>query len=428
MSPKGATMKLPQNKTSRNALLAIVISVAFGTMVLAQIEGPKRGIAPIASTGDFEVIGIEVNTTGETAIEARRKGWEEAQRKGWSALWAKTHGGPSSLADSTLDGIVSAIVVEEEQIGPHRYIARLGITFDRARAGQLLGVGGIAARSAPMLVLPVLYDGGSATVFEQQTIWQRAWATYRTADSKIDYVRPSGAGSESLLLNAGQIGRRSRQWWRTILDQFGAADVIVPIARLHRLYPGGPIIGKFSARHGPDNRYLGSFELRANNAAGLPVMMAQAVKKMDELFIRALASGQLRADSTLTFEAETIAEEDLAPLDTALPKPVDDSKKAEASEDPIEKVIREVEETNKKTDNPAEKEAPLVLPTQTVSVQANTPTAADVDKAESSLRGIPGVQSVSTTSLALGGTSIIRVVYQGDADALRAALAARGFR
>ncbi len=421
-------MKLLQNKTSRTILLALAISAASGSMVFAQIEGPKRGIAPIASTGDFEVTGIEVNATGENAMEARRKGWEEAQRKGWSALWAKTHGGSSSLADSTLDGIVSAIVVEEEQIGPHRYIAKLGITFDRARAGQLLGVGGIAARSAPMMVLPILYDGASPTAFEQQTIWQRAWAMYRTADSKIDYVRPSGAGSESLILNAGQMGRRSRQWWRTILDQFGAADIVVPIARLQRLYPGGPIVGKFSARYGPDNRFLGGFELRANNSAGLPVMMSQAVKKMDELYITALSSGQLRADSTLTFEAETIAEEDLAPLETELPKPATEEKVKPVTEDAIEKAIRDVETEKKKTDNPAEKEAPLILPTQTVSVQANTPTAADLDRAEASLRGIPGVQSVSTSSLALGGTSVIRVVYQGDPDTLRAALASRGFR
>jgi hypothetical protein len=433
MSPKGISMKLPQNNTGRILTIATALSLASASVVWAQIEGPKRGIAPLASTGDFEVTGIEVNATGKDAMEARRKGWEEAQRKGWDALWAKTRGGKSSLSDSTLDGIVAAIVVEEEQIGPKRYVAKLGISFDRARAGQLLGVGGIASRSAPMMILPILYNGAAATVYEQQTAWQRAWATYRTADSKIDYIRPSGAGGESLLLNAGQIGRRSRQWWRVILDQFGAADVIIPIARIERSFPGGPIVGKFSARHGPDNRFLGSFELRAANSAALPAMMEQAVKKMDELFIAALNSGQLRADSTLTFTPETIAEEDLAPLETALPevkekveKPKDDKE----ADDPVEKELRKADEEERKNDNPNDKPAPLAVPvtTQTVSVQANTATAADVDRAEASLRGIPGVQSVSTTSLALGGTSVIRVTYQGDPDAFKAALSARGFR
>ena len=373
MSPKGLSMKMPQNNTVRFLATAAALSLASASVLYAQIEGPKRGIAPLASTGDFEVFGIEVNTTGKDAMEARRNGWEEAQRKGWSALWAKTRGGASSLSDSTLDGIVAAIVVEEEQIGPRRYVAKLGVSFDRARAGQLLGVGGIAARSAPMMILPIMYNGGAATVYEQQTLWQRAWATYRTSDSKIDYIRPSGAGGESLLLNAGQIGRRSRQWWRVILDQFGAADVIIPIARIERSYPGGPIVGKFSARHGPDNRFLGSFELRANNSAGLPAMMEMAVKKMDELFMAALASGQLRADSTLTFTPETISEEDLAPLETALPvekkEAVERSDADNNRENAIEKALREIEEKERRADNPNDKPATLTLPVLPQPVQ-----------------------------------------------------------
>jgi hypothetical protein len=113
------------------------------------------------------------------------------------------------------------------------------------------------------------------------------------------------------LLNAGQIDRRSRIWWRTILDQFGAADVIIPIARIERLWPGGPVVGRFSARYGPDNKFLGAFTLRTANNSGIPAMMDQAVVKMDELFRSALASGRLRADASLVLEEDIVEEEDL---------------------------------------------------------------------------------------------------------------------
>jgi hypothetical protein len=312
MSPKDCRMKKSGGKWFRTAAIALPLALIGGGIVVAQIEGPKRGIAPVASTGDFEVADIEVNVTGDSAQEARQKGWEEAQRLGWSKLWAHTHGGAGgSLSDSTLDGIVAAIVVQEEQIGPRRYVAKLGVLFDRARAGQLLGVSGISRRSAPLLLLPVTFSAGAATVFEQRTFWQRSWAKYRTADSTIDYVRPSGAGGESLLLNAGQLDRRSRTWWRTILDQFGAADVIIPIARIERQWPGGPVIGHFSARYGPDNKYLGGFTLRTANSSGIPGMMDQAVIKMDQLFQTALAGGRLRADSSLVLEQQIIDDEEL---------------------------------------------------------------------------------------------------------------------
>ena len=312
MSPKGAEMTNLRKNWFRIAAFGLPLALVGGGMVVAQIEGPKRGIAPIASAGDFEVTGVSVNVVGDNAFEARKKGWEQAQRIAWAALWRKTHNeAGANLSDSTLDGITAAIVVEREQIGPRRYVAKLGVLFDRARAGQLLGVSGVARRSAPLMLLPVTYSAGAPTVFEQRTSWQRSWAKFRTADSTIDYVRPSGAGGESLLLNAGQPERRSRIWWRTILDQFGAADVIIPIARIERQWPGGPVIGRFSARYGPDNKFLGAFTLRTSSSAGIPAMMDQAVLRMDQLFQSAFSSGRLRADASLVLEPEVVEGEDL---------------------------------------------------------------------------------------------------------------------
>ncbi|WP_407819993.1 hypothetical protein, partial [Staphylococcus aureus] len=95
--------------------------------------------------------------------------------------------------------VVSGIVVENEQIGPNRYIARLGVLFDRSKASAMLGVSDSVSRSAPMVVIPVMWAGGTATVFEQRTAWQEAWARYRTGNSTIDYVRPVGTGPDPLL-------------------------------------------------------------------------------------------------------------------------------------------------------------------------------------------------------------------------------------
>jgi hypothetical protein len=405
--------------------LAVPFFAGGAVLVHAQIEGPRRGIRPIASNGDFEVPGVFVNTTGKNADEARKAGWEEAQRLAWAKLWEQTHGSKGAqLSDGTLNGIVSAIIVEEEQIGPRRYIARLGVSFDRARAGQLLGVRGIGRKSAPMLILPVMISNGSPYLYERQTPWQAAWAKFRTADSKIDYVRPFGGGGESLLLNAGQMERRSRNWWRVILDQFGAADVIYPIVRLERQYPGGPVIGRFAARYGPENRFLGSFTLRAQNAAGIPAMMAEGVQKMDQLLQDGFAAGRLRAEATLLLEDE-IDEEDLEELEEA-------KKEAEAAaaepKDPLEAAVDSVSDRAEDEREQRPTTPPPASQQVTVNVQVSTPTPEAVDRAEAALRSIPGVRSVVTTSLALGGTSVMRVSYQGDPAALNAALQARGFR
>jgi hypothetical protein len=60
-------------------------------------------------------------------------------------------------------------------------------------------------------------------------------------------------------------------------------------------------------------------------------------------------------------------------------------------------------------------------------VQYATPDAGAVTATESAVRSTGGVQGATTSSLALGGTSVMRVTFLGDREALRAALAARGF-
>ena len=268
--------------------LLLALAIAGISALIAQIEG-ERGIPPLASSSDIEVDGIEVNVHADSAVEARKLGWQEAQRKAWAKL-----NGPK-MPDAQLDAMVVAIVIEHEQIGPRRYIARLGVIFDRAKAGQFVATEGGAAsmRSAPLLVIPVLYSGGVRQVFEVRGPWQRAWANFQSAASPIQYVRPTGAGGDSLIVTAGQAGRRSRLWWRTVLDQFEAADVLIPVAKLERQWPGGPVRGTFTARYGPDNRYLESFTLTANNEDGVPQMLNTALVRMDLIYRDALAQGLL---------------------------------------------------------------------------------------------------------------------------------------
>ncbi|MFO1256050.1 MAG: heavy-metal-associated domain-containing protein [Sphingomonadaceae bacterium] len=383
--------------------LAAGLALVGPASLWAQIEG-ERGIVPVASTTDIQVNDVEVNTTGDNAQDAREKGWQEAARLAW-----KKAGGPS-MDDGSIQSMVAAVVIQREQIGPRRYIATLGVVFDRARAGQYLGgEGGSQAHSAPLLVIPVLYSGGSAQVFEVKSPWQKAWAEFRAGTSSIDYVRPVGAGGDSLLITAGQPSRRSRAWWRNVLNQYGARDVIVPEARLERQWPGGPVRGTFTARYGPDNTFLGSFTLTANDEAGLPRMLAEAVTRLDQMYGQALADGVLKPDTSLNMQAQM--DPGLAALIAAGQAPA-----AAPSAAPTD------------TATAAPPPPPPPVETRTFTVQFASPDASAVDAALGAVRSAPGVKSAGTTSLAVGGTSIMRVTYEGDLDSLAAALRARGWR
>lgn len=369
------------------------IAVLGAGAVMAQIEGGDRGVAAVDSSNDYEVGSVDVDVSGPTAEAARRAGWREAQRKAWVQLSRRLGGGGALLPDGTLDSLVTAIVVGNEQIGPTRYIARLGVLFDRARTAGLLGISSFTTRSPPLVVVPVVWSAGVGGVFEQRTAWQEAWARFRTSTSEIDYIRPPGNGTDPLLLNVGQTQRPARGWWRKVLDLYGGTDVLMPVVRLRRQWPGGPVIGEFEARHGPDNRLLARFALRAGNASAMPALLDAGVKRMDDIYQAAARGGYLRGDPG---------------LNPASPAALDDA--AIGSEATID------------TDDTA------TLPVVSVIVQVETPDAAAVASTESALRGVPGVRSASTSSLALGGVSLMVVSFAGDPAALRAGLEARGWQ
>ena len=389
--------------------MACLALAGFGAArLLAQIEG-DRGIPPVANTVDIQVNGILVDVTGKTGDEARVEGWKLAEKKAWEKL-----NGPAMPIEA-IDAMVSSVVIEREQIGPRRYVARLGVIFDRSKAGQYVGSGeGGGMHSAPMLVIPVLYSGGVRQVFEVRGAWQKAWAEFQASGSPVDYVRPTGSGGESLILTAGQPGRRSRLWWRNILDQFNAADVVVPVARLERQWPGGPVQGTFTARYGPDSRVLQTFTMTARDDEGVPRMLSEAVVRIDGIYRDALAQGVLTPDPTLL--SGRVA------FDHAL--------------DDLRRRLMERDVNGAVSASPAPAAAPTIAApppvaqaeVQSMTVQFASPDAAAVDAAVSAVRGLTGVQSAATTSLAIGGTSVMRVSVAGGQGALATALRARGWQ
>jgi len=373
-------------------LTTAAVALLLGTGIsVAQIEGGDRGVAPVDSSSDYEVSGVSVDVSGKDADSARYGGWRLAQRKAWVQLSQRLGAGGGLIGDGALDSLVSGIVVENEQIGPNRYIARLGVLFDRGKAGAALGVSNNVSRSAPMVVIPVMWTGGAATVFEQRTAWQEAWARYRTGNSSVDYIRPVGTGPDPLLLNYGQTQRPGRGWWRTVLGEYGGSDVLMPTVRLYRQWPGGPVVGVFQARGGPDNTLFGQVALRVGSAAGVPQLLDAGVKRLDDLYQAALRGGLLRGDPGLSYVAPAAVETDIVTPDDSLP---------------VESVAAGT----------------------TIAVQFDSPGAAAVNSTEAAMRAVPGVGSAATSSLALGGVSVMTVTYGGTPDAFRAALQSRGWQ
>jgi hypothetical protein len=190
-----------------------------------------------------------------------------------------------------------------------------------------------------------------------------------------------------MLVNAAQVSRPGRGWWRNIIDLYGAADILVAEVQFQRLYPGGPARGRFIARHGPDGEIVGGFTLTAANGDGVADMMAQGVQRMDQLFADALAAGRLERDTSLNLPPPPVVE---------LP----------------------VEETTAKPTNVA----------NAYQVQIAAKDVKVYNFAMAHLRTLPGIDSATPQLINPSGTSYVLVTYRGDIAALAAALRARGWQ
>jgi hypothetical protein len=361
-----------------------IVGLMLGGAVASRAQDGGDGDGASA----FIVNNIDVDVLGKTTDEARLAAFREAQRRAWPELWSRITGNPPAQAprlnDGALDSMVAGIEVEAERFSTKRYIGRLAVVFDRVRAGKYLGGDMATLTSPPMLLLPVLQDAGAATVYEAQTPWLRAWARFRAGSSPMQYVRATTMVGDSILLNAYQAQRDDRATWRNILNRFRAADVLIAEAKLDRSYPGGPVNGTFTARHGPDGTLLARFKLRVPTSTQLNRMLDVAVRRIDANYALALREGRLRSDPALTA--------DLAPPISSAP------------------IIA------------------LTAPVVGLEVNVATPDAGTWASLESALRGTPTVDGVTLLSLSLGGTSRIRIGHSGTYEWLLYNLDQRGLR
>lgn len=369
-----------------------VLAQAAESAATAAADGDQTATA-IGGSGGLVIGGIQVDTRGKTPDEARGNGWREAQRLAWPALWKRMSGQDEAsapkLADSALDGIVSAIEIENERIGSNRYVARLAVVFDRVRTSRFLGRYAEVNASPPFLVMPVLQDAATRYAYEDNSPWLQAWNRLRAGETPVDYVRIQPTPGDVILLNSWQTQRRHLVLWRMLIERYQVADVLIPELILERSHVDGPLEAVLIVRMGTAGRKLGRVRLR-NQAGNLADLMDTAVREADHIYVAALRAGNLVPDPALIPEEENILElEDTGP---------------------------------KFGGNLALSDWPPVR------VEVETPDDSSLQALQRRIMATAGVIRVRVQSLALGAVSTLEIIAAIPPEELRFALDRQGLR
>ena len=161
----------------------------------------RLGSGAVADVAVYQVSGIPVDVTAETATSAREAALAEGHREAYRRLMARLvleddAAYVPSLSQPEIAQLIQDFSVSGEKTSAVRYLADLTFRFkpeavrDLFRANRLRFT---ETRSKPLLVLPIyLSERGEVLLWEEDNIWAFAWAERDLTEELVPILVPLG--------------------------------------------------------------------------------------------------------------------------------------------------------------------------------------------------------------------------------------------
>jgi len=232
----------------RRFILALAVSLGGGGALAA--GGPPDV---------YEVAGIPVDVTAETAAAARDRALADGHAQAFRRLLARLtlRADRHRLPELTADGIaayVSDFSVADEKSSSTRYLARLDFRFKRDAVRRLLmdyRLPFAETPSKPVLVLPAYEEAGAVLLWDTPNPWRAAWGKVPAAGGLVPLLLPLGDLADIAAIGAEQAVRGDAQRLAAIAERYDAGDSLVAHAVRTVDAQGGPMrVDVTAARYG----------------------------------------------------------------------------------------------------------------------------------------------------------------------------------
>lgn len=212
-------------------ILALASTVAVWT---------SAGDSAAAAEDVFTVGGIAVDETAATATAARSVAFRRGQRAAMTALLKRLtrradHGRLPPVDNERLNFMVQALEVADEKTSNVRYLANMTVAFKPGEVRRLLREARIPfaeTASKPVLVLPVMQQGGAPVLWEEPNLWRQAWSRLQSTNNLVPLIVPVGDLNDIVDVDARQAAEGDPLRLAAIASRYGAGDVLVAIATL----------------------------------------------------------------------------------------------------------------------------------------------------------------------------------------------------
>ncbi|MCP5368736.1 MAG: DUF2066 domain-containing protein [Hyphomicrobiales bacterium] len=228
---------------------------AAAVLALCWLAALVPGVPAAAEDGVYEVRGVAVDVTADTAAAARAqalaRGEQEAFRRLLQRLtMSQDHPSLPALTRAEVEPYLQDFSVAEEKSSSVRYLASLDYRFKRDRVRQLLIDHGLLfaeTPSKPLLVLPVLESTGGDTtaeagrdptrpmlLWDDPNPWRQAWGLLPRDPGLVPLMLPDGDLDDIAAISAEQAVDGDVARLAAIGERYGAGVVLVAYAALNR--------------------------------------------------------------------------------------------------------------------------------------------------------------------------------------------------
>ena len=307
----GAGMTLTRERQAGEWKARVPHAAAVFGCALALAFAPAGN--PAAAQDVFEVSGVAVDVTAETAAAARARALASGEQRAFEILLDRLTLKSDidrlpvlSAADRA--ELVQDLSVANEKTSAVRYLAELTFRFKPREVRRLLrdlAIDFAETPSKPVLVLPVYRAAGVVVLWDDPNPWRDAWSGIGGADGLAGLVPmefPAGGLADIAVIGAAQAAAGDRARLKALSGRYGTSDVIVALAELAAAPGGAPSISVTVNRYGESV----SEQAIVSGVTGRPGEAVEAVLRRAAAQVADEIEDQWKADNLIQFERSEI--------------------------------------------------------------------------------------------------------------------------
>ena len=196
-------------------------------------------IAPAAAQNNplYTVSGVSVDVSDKDARRAKLKAISEAQVKAFDILLERLGGERAQsrlkrLSAAEIGRMMASLSIEEERMGPGRYIGRLTVRFLPDQVRSALNQAGITyseEQAPPIVVMPVWREAQGPVAWADNP-WRSAWLSLNAQDALVPIVVPLGDLADSQTITAEEAVAGRQEKLQALRSRYSAEAILVAIA------------------------------------------------------------------------------------------------------------------------------------------------------------------------------------------------------